>query len=73
MAWECAECGRGEEQHVRVDRACHHCGKLLCRDDRVELADFAFASTTGKLSHTATHCQRCKREHHPLDVSLSGR
>ena len=72
MAWECAECGHREDRHVRVDAVCHHCGKLLCRDDRVEIADLAFAGTPGPIPRTAIHCRRCKQRHHVPDIPLSG-
>jgi hypothetical protein len=70
VSWECAECGRKEDRVVRVDAVCHHCGKLLCRDDRIEIADSAFASTLGQLGLTATHCGGCKRQYHAADIPL---
>jgi len=70
MSWECGECGRREDPPVRVDAACHHCGKLLCRDDRIEIVDIAFASTHGQLGLAATHCGGCRRQYHAADISL---
>lgn len=70
MAWECAECSRREDKQFRVDAVCHHCGRLLCRDDRVEIADIAFSSAPGKLGQAATHCRQCKRQYHAADIPL---
>jgi hypothetical protein len=65
MAWECAECGGGGRQH-RIDGVCHHCGKPLCRDDQVLIADDAFAAAPGEASQAAVHCRACRRQHHRL-------
>jgi hypothetical protein len=64
MAWECAECHRREgEEGIRIDAVCHHCGKPLCRDDRVVLADPAFAPGPRGAFPVAAHCQACKSLH----------
>ena len=52
MSWECAECRRGEGQRTLIDAVCHHCGKLLCREDRSVIADTAFDPPGGE----AVHC-----------------
>ena len=70
MTWECAECNSDDRQYP-IAGICHHCGKPLCRDDRVLIADDAFAALTGDANQVAVHCRACKREHHPAGVSLS--
>ncbi len=70
MSWECAECNAREGQQTRIDAVCHHCGKPLCRGDRVEIADLDFASTPGQTGQVAVHCRPCKRLYHAADVSL---
>lgn len=62
MAWECAECGISHRQG-RIDGACHHCGKTLCRNDQVLIADEAFAAGPGEASQAAVHCRACRRQH----------
>ena len=71
VAWECAECHAREERGCRIDAVCHHCGKLLCRDDRVLIADFAFASASGEADQAAVHCRSCKSQYHKTDLPLS--
>jgi hypothetical protein len=41
MAWECAECNIREspKSKIKVDTVCHHCGKPLCREDRILVKD----------------------------------
>jgi hypothetical protein len=71
VTWECAECHAPEDQGTRIDAVCHHCGKPLCRDDRVLIPDLAFAASAGKVGAEAVHCQPCKRRHHNVaDISL---
>ena len=70
MAWECAECNRRESAYLKIDTVCHHCGKLLCREDGVEIADNALSSK-GPTVPTAIHCLTCKRKYHKFDVPLS--
>lgn len=61
MSWDCAECsGR-----TGVDSVCHHCGKSLCRQHVVVVADDAFSDTGGPWERTAAHCPGCRSEHHP--------
>lgn len=72
MSWECAECNRREDRDTRIDAVCHHCGKPLCRGDRVEIADYAFSGVAGKLGQVAVHCRACKRKYHQADFVLSG-
>ena len=67
MPWECAECNAREDQHTRIDAVCHHCGKPLCRGDRVEIADLNFAGASGQ---AAVHCRPCKLRFHAADLSL---
>jgi hypothetical protein len=71
MTWECGECHVKEGQDHRVDTACHHCGKLLCWEDRVLIADIAFANKRGDTERTAVHCRSCKRRYHRQDPPLS--
>jgi hypothetical protein len=71
MAWECAECHARESRDNRIDAVCHHCGKLLCRDDRVLIADLAFAG--GRTDQVAVHCRLCKEQYHKVDVPLGRR
>jgi hypothetical protein len=75
MSWECAECNTREgrkDRNTRIDAVCHHCGKPLCRGDRVEIADYAFAGAAGKLGQVAVHCWPCKRKYHQADLVLGG-
>ena len=65
MAWECAECGVNHRQK-RIDGVCHHCGKPLCGNDQVLIADDAFDSSSGGASQVAVHCRACRRQHHRL-------
>jgi hypothetical protein len=70
VAWECAQCNVKESASTKIDAVCHHCGKPLCRDDRVEIADNAFNSV-GLTGPKAVHCRACKRKHHSGAVPLS--
>ena len=45
MAWECGECNNRKD----IDAVCHHCGKPLCGEDQVWIADFVFADETGAI------------------------
>jgi hypothetical protein len=69
VTWECVECNV-EDRESRIDGVCHHCGKPLCRNDRVLIADDAFATFSGGASQVAVHCRSCKGEHHPAAVPL---
>jgi hypothetical protein len=70
MPWECAECHTPEGKGVRIDKVCHHCGKPLCRDDRVLILDYVF-KPIGEVGAEAVHCRSCKSEHHGIgDISL---
>ncbi len=44
MSWECGECNAREDRHTRIDAVCHHCGKPLCREDQIWIADFPTCS-----------------------------
>ncbi len=70
MSWECAVCNTREDQHNRIDAVCHHCGKPLCRGDRMEIADYMFTNAPGRIGQAAWHCKQCKDEHHRTDVPL---
>jgi hypothetical protein len=66
MAWECAECVRDSMTAV-----CHHCGKPLCDEHAVIVADDALAEYDASvstramsLSDQAVHCADCQRQHH---------
>lgn len=69
MTWECGECN-AEEGKNRINGLCHHCGKPLCADDQVLIADDAFAAVAGAVSQAAVHCRACRRKHHLAAVSL---
>jgi hypothetical protein len=71
VAWECAECNVKEDLGTPIDAVCHHCGKLLCRKHRVEIADHAFSAAPGPMGRTAVHCRACKRRYHPADIPLA--
>lgn len=66
MAWECADCHTPESQGTRIDAVCHHCGKPLCREDRVLLPDYVFAASPGDVGAEAVHCRSCRREYHDI-------
>ncbi|WP_433261772.1 hypothetical protein ACQPZF_27730 [Actinosynnema sp. CS-041913] len=73
MAWECAEChAREGAGQVFIDAVCHHCGKPLCRHDRVRIVDEAFAESDRHSAQLALHCKECKQRHHPRAVALGG-
>jgi hypothetical protein len=57
---------------TRIDAVCHHCGKPLCRDDRVLIPDLVFATHPGGAGAEAVHCRSCRRRHHATmaDISL---
>jgi hypothetical protein len=71
MAWECAECHVREDASNKIDAVCHHCGKLLCYEDRRLTADAAFASTSGDSGQVAVHCQACLDQYHVRTISIS--
>lgn len=69
MAWECAECNV-DDRLKRIVGVCHHCGKPLCLNDRILIADDAFASFPGEADRVAVHCRICRGRHHPEAISL---
>ena len=74
MPWECGECNAREDpkdRQTRIDAVCHHCGKPLCRDDQIWIADFVFAEGHGAIGREAAHCRSCRRRHHMTDLPLS--
>jgi hypothetical protein len=71
MTWECAECQASDAQRNRIDAVCHHCGKLLCRQDRQVIADVAFDPAGGEANQTAVHCRACLRRYHTrIDIPV---
>ena len=71
MNWECAECHARETRQNRIDAVCHHCGRLLCRQDRKLIADVAFDPAGAEGNETAVHCRSCLRRHHtPIDIPI---
>lgn len=64
MPWECGECRQKETEQIKINTVCHHCGKLLCDKDRIEIIDDAFADSDGAASNKAFHCRSCKEEYH---------
>jgi len=64
--WECAECNAPDKE---IDALCHHCGKPLCRDDRVIVIDDAFAGMRGQRGQDAVHCRACRRKYHNAAIS----
>jgi hypothetical protein len=68
MAWECAECNTPDS---KIDAVCHHCGKPLCRDDRIVILDDAFAGVPGQRGTAAVHCRKCRRRYHSGAISLA--
>jgi hypothetical protein len=64
--WECGKCSRPESRSLGVRWTCHHCGELLCQDDRVEIPDPAFSGPLVSPQRTAVHCAECRALHHPL-------
>jgi uncharacterized protein with PIN domain len=64
MSWECAECHTSEEQGADISVVCHHCGKPLCRHDRVIIPDVVFAASVREAGAEAVHCRSCRREYH---------
>ena len=70
MAWECAECNiregaPAEYGQVVIEAVCHHCGKPLCRQDRVHVVDDEFGAP-------AFHCRECRQRHHSRAVRVDG-
>jgi hypothetical protein len=70
VTWECIECNAEDRRNFRIDGVCHHCGKPLCRDDQVLIADDAFATSSEGASQVAVHCRTCRRRYHPKRVRL---
>lgn len=66
MAWECGECRSVEGGDIRVNAVCHHCGKLLCREDQRVFPDPAFAVGGDSAGAEAVHCRECASEYHPV-------
>lgn len=69
LVWECAECNAKESRDKKIDAVCHHCGKPLCHQDQIKIADNAF-SGAGLAAPTAIHCWSCKRKYHVGAVPL---
>ena len=63
MEWRCAECGEPEAGKKVVLVVCHHCGKLLCTDDRMPLFDDVFDGDDER-RNVAFHCADCYDIHH---------
>jgi hypothetical protein len=73
MPWECGDCSKVEDRKNPINEICHHCGKPLCKDDRVVVAhDDAFRGGAGSQDRSAVHCRECWRLHHPGLFSLNG-
>ena len=70
MGWECGECNAKETSANRIDAVCHHCGKPLCREHRIDIADNAFSRTAMAVPRAA-HCYPCRRKWHPGSPALS--
>jgi hypothetical protein len=66
MEWRCAECGEPESGKNRVLVVCHHCGKLLCRDDRMPLLSDVFGGDDDETRNLAYHCADCYDTHHKV-------
>jgi hypothetical protein len=64
MVWRCAECGEPETDRIKSLMVCHHCGKLLCDDDRRVTFGDEFSEVGGPVGDLAYHCPDCYREHH---------
>ena len=62
--WECGECNRKEGPKNRIRSVCHHCGKPLCDDDRVQIDDDVYSPLVSPAGSTANHCSECKNRHH---------
>lgn len=61
MSWRCGKCGEVDGKiDNRVNAVCHHCGKPLCQDHRIEILDEVFSSDC-----KAYHCEECKKNFHP--------
>lgn len=68
MVWECGDCSQQESRQLAVDAVCHHCGKLLCRDDQYRLQDPSFRGQFGSRERIAVHCRDCRDAFHPTPV-----
>jgi DNA-directed RNA polymerase subunit RPC12/RpoP len=64
MEWRCAECGEPESGKNTVLTVCHHCGKLLCKDDRTPLHGDVFDWDDDRTQTLAYHCADCYDTHH---------
>lgn len=75
MTWKCVDCNVPEnrdpqlgparsEEHVVVDAVCHHCGRPLCRKNRVLILDEVFSDGLGLPTATSFHCKECYRTYH---------
>ena len=66
MTWKCADCNavETEQPQTTIDVVCHHCGKLLCVEDRIWIADDAFHAELRSASPVAAHCKGCRQANH---------
>lgn len=66
MEWRCVECGEPESGEEVALMACHHCGKLLCQDDRTPLFSDVFDGDDDEPVVAAYHCADCYGIHHQV-------
>jgi len=64
-AWVCGDCGLPEEPRRHLRRACHHCGKILCKPCARYVDDGVFAGPPLSRRRRAVHCRGCRDRHHP--------
>jgi hypothetical protein len=72
MTWKCADCNAVEtEQHgTSIDAVCHHCGKPLCAEDRIWIADGAFHAELRAALPAAAHCKGCRQANHSRSAAV---
>ncbi|MFD2416616.1 hypothetical protein [Amycolatopsis pigmentata] len=71
MEWRCAECGEPESGKNKALVVCHHCGKLLCLDDRISARNDVFEGDD-ETANVAYHCTDCYETHHKVSESGQG-
>jgi hypothetical protein len=72
MTWKCADCNAVEtgQYETAIDVVCHHCGKPLCAEDRIWIADDAFHAEPRTGLPVAAHCKGCRQANHPRATAV---
>lgn len=74
MPWKCHDCGQQDGAKIQnrysshidtisIEVSCHHCGKLLCQQDRHLIVDEDFSQNGQQVQ--VYHCEECHQKYHP--------